>query len=514
VTTMPSTMGSERILVLTLTEREAEIAQDQFAQAGLAAHMCRDVNELCQEMERGAGAALLVEERLLNGSRTQLEAALSRQPPWSDFPLMVVAARRRRSESASEPLEKLGNVTLLDPPLRLRTMLRAARAALRSRRRQYAAREAIVERDRFLAMLGHELRNPLSAIALATEVASARTSGDSIHLPIMRRQIEHLTRLVDDLLDIARVTSGRIHLRTEPLRLDPLLRDTITLMRDRFQKNRIELDLDVEGACWVLGDAVRLEQVIVNLLTNAAKYTFPGGHVRVRCWKEGDDVQISVLDDGAGISADFLPLLFQQFKQGENTLDRAQGGLGVGLALVRALVELHGGSVSATSAGRGRGSEFRVRLPLLLGHQETVRLVAPPYEPAPSPMASSRRVLLVEDNEDARELLALTLRDAGHDVAEATDGEEGLRHLTELEVDVAIVDLGLPIIDGFEIARRARKLHGSALFLIALSGYGQPQDKRAALEAGFDLHLTKPTNMARLRSLVSGRPRPSSPAKA
>ena len=493
---------SERILVLSSSDREAHLATRHLEAAGLSAAVCGDVRELCHQIEQGAGAALCIEERLtVPAERARLEAALAGQPAWSDFPLLVVASRKRSTHARHEPLESLGNVSLLDAPLRVRTMIRAAHAALRARRRQYAAKRAIVERDRFLAMLGHELRNPLSAIALATEVAVRVEGARAPHLPVVRRQVEHLTRLVDDLLDVARVTTGRINLELEPVRLDLLLEEVASSMRTRFVRAGVTLSVDIAARPVVHGDRVRLEQVISNLLTNAVKYTSHGGRALARIGRDERHAHVTVSDDGVGIPADVLPHVFEQFVQGESTLDRAQGGMGVGLALVRTLVELHGGTVRVRSEGRGRGSEFTFCVPLWTGASRKG-----PSGPPSSDIEcddARRTVLLVEDNEDARELLAIALDHAGHSVVQAEDGEKALVVLRDRRVDAAIVDIGLPKLDGFEVARRVRRSLGDDVLLIALSGYGQLADRSRALEAGFDVHLTKPADFSTLCALLS-----------
>ncbi len=491
--------ASERILLLT-APRDARIAAHQLADAGFVAHACTDMPSLCVEIEAGAGAAIVGEEFLDDDATERLASTLRRQPAWSDFPLLVVASRKRREHASHEPLDVLGNVTLLDPPLRIRTLLRSVRAALRARSRQYAARTAITQRDRFLAILGHELRNPLSAIALAAETAAPPGGDAAPPVLVIRRQVAHLTRLVDDLLDVARVTSGRIHLQREPMRIDALVGDDLLAsMRPAFVEAGIELSSSLARDVWVEGDRVRLEQVVTNLLTNALKFTHRGGHVRVELRRRDGDAVLTVADDGAGIAPDVLPHVFEQFVQGESTLHRSEGGMGLGLSLVRTLVELHGGTVSAASEGRGHGATFVVSLPALPEQRATTPQRA---RAAEAPAAAARRVVVVEDNVDARELLVLALRRFGHDVAEASDGEEALNVLAEGEHDAAIVDLGLPKIDGYEVARRVRSKLGPDMLLVALSGYGQPEDVRRAEEAGYDVHLTKPADLATLCSVI------------
>jgi signal transduction histidine kinase/CheY-like chemotaxis protein len=503
--------ASERILLLTTGDRDARIARGHLARVGISSHVCESVEELCEAIAAGAGAALLAEEQLDEPAMRRLQAVLARQPAWSDFPMLVVANRKRTEHQAVEPLDALGNVTLLDPPLRIRTLLRSVHAALRGRRRQYAARAAIVERDRFLAILGHELRNPLSAISLATEVVTLESGSPSPHLKVMRRQVAHLSRLVDDLLDVARVTSGRIQLQREPTRFDVLVRDHVMVsMRAGFSEAGVALTGDFREPVWVQADRVRIEQVVNNLLANALKFTPCGGHVHLEQRRESESVRLSVIDDGAGIAPEVLPHVFEQFVQGESTLHRAEGGMGLGLALVRMLVELHGGSVTAHSEGKGKGSVFTIRLPAFEpDHRQRGDAVPGAVDAEAEDGASeSQRILVVEDNDDARELLAIALRRVGHRVVEAEDGEAALDAMEGREIDAAIIDLGLPKLDGYEVARRARREYGRDLFLVALSGYGQPEDVQRAKDAGYDVHLTKPADIPVICAVLDTRSSP------
>jgi CheY-like chemotaxis protein len=355
-------------------------------------------------------------------------------------------------------------------------------------------------KDEFLAMLGHELRNPLGTITNAVAVLERLPADESVrHLAaIIGRQTGHLTRLVDDLLDVARVTSGKIDLRSQPVELHELAGrclDSLT-HAGRTREHRVAL---VGERVRVRGDASRLEQVINNLVDNALKYTPAGGSVSVSTERAGSEAVLRVRDTGKGIPADVLARVFELFVQEPQTLDRSRGGLGLGLALVKRLVELHGGSVAAASAGPGQGSEFVVRLPALATADDEGR----PAAVAPVSAACGRRVLVVEDSADARESLRMLLELAGHVVETSEDGPGGLSKLNAFRPDVALIDLGLPGIDGYTLARLARSSPETrGIRLVALTGYGQTDDRRRALAAGFDLHLTKPVDVLTLQSAL------------
>ena len=355
-------------------------------------------------------------------------------------------------------------------------------------------------KDEFLAMLGHELRNPLGTITNALAVLNRRAGDEDLRrfTAIIGRQATHLTRLVDDLLDVARVTSGKIELRREPVELRALARRCVDALAQAGRTG--EHRVTVEGeALHVEGDPARLEQVVSNLLDNALKYTPRGGAVTVRTTVAGAHAVLSVRDTGEGIRSDLLHRIFDLFVQEPQALDRSRGGLGLGLTLVKRLVELHGGAVAVASEGAGRGSEFTIRIPLV-----EAPAAADARDAVPAGGGLRRRVVIVEDNADARESLQLLLQLLGHDVETAEDGLIGLQKLTTLRPDVALIDLGLPGIDGYDLARRLRALpEARAMRLIAVSGYGQAEDRRRALDAGFDLHMTKPVDPDRLQRLLA-----------
>ncbi len=356
-------------------------------------------------------------------------------------------------------------------------------------------------KDEFLATLGHELRNPLGVISGAVHVLGARRDLDERAarlVELIDRQTLHLSRLVDDLLDVSKLAAGKLTLERRCEDLHELAQRTLSSFRELGRASRHDVSLTGESA-WVDGDATRLEQVVVNLLDNAVKYTPPGGRIDLSIASEAGDAVLRVRDTGIGIQGDSLPVIFDSFVQAH-----AQGGLGLGLTLVRRLVELHGGSISASSAGPNRGSEFVVRLPQAPDPR------AAPAHVAARPAQSSRHVLIVDDHPDVREVLRLILESWGHRVEEAETGERGLELIQRSHPEVVLVDIGLPDLDGCAVARAVRAARGGeACLLVAITGYGAAADRRRTREAGFDAHLTKPLDEDELARILAGENRRS-----
>jgi signal transduction histidine kinase len=355
-------------------------------------------------------------------------------------------------------------------------------------------------KDEFLAMLGHELRNPLSAIASAAALIGLVGGGNEAlarATAIIERQTQHLSRIVDDLLDLSRAMSGKLLLNKQSLDLASLVNSCLDTYKTTGRTDNYRLLLQLEPGS-VDGDQTRLEQVISNLVDNALKYTPAGGKIEITTECTAATLVLTVRDSGVGISPELLPHVFDVFVQGAITLDRAQGGLGIGLALVRRLVELHGGSVSAHSEGPGMGSTFVVRLPAMAASaapQRSTERLAP---------SAKSVVLLIEDNDDGREMMATMLTACGHQVHHAADGTRGVQMAQECKPDVALVDIGLPGIDGYEVARRLRTNADTRhIKLIALTGYGLVNDQRRVLDAGFDIHLVKPVDIDHLLDAIN-----------
>lgn len=378
---------------------------------------------------------------------------------------------------------------------------------------EQALRDSDRRKDEFLAMLAHELRNPLAPVRNALHLLRLPGGEHSSRLAIdvMERQLTHLIRMVDDLLDVSRITRGKVTLRRQTVALADVLADAVETVRAALAARGHRLDLHLPDPPVLLdADSTRLEQVFANLLSNAVKYTEPGGRIAVAAWRDGGDVVVQVSDTGVGIPAELLPHIFDLFTQAERSLDRSQGGLGIGLALVKALVELHGGTVTAHSPGPGQGSEFTVRLPALPASLEHP---AGPVRRLPALAGDSRRVLVVDDNVDAARSLAMLLTAWGHEASLAHDGPAALAEAARLAPDVVLLDIGLPRMDGYEVARRLRATpEGAGLLLIALTGYGQDEDRRRSREAGFDHHLVKPVDTDALRDLLGAAARTPRPA--
>ena len=516
---MPERSAREqRVLVLAPTGRDAVLACQLLTSMDVPSHACDGSDELFEEIAAGAGAVILADEALQPGTTNGLLEVLGSQPPWSDLPL-IVFTRGESSEQILELLVPLGNATLLERPVRLSTLVSAVKAALRARRRQYEVRdllcrqaEADRRKDEFLAMLGHELRNPMAAIRNALWVLDQVGSKDERAIrqrETIQRQTRHLVRMVDDLLDVSRVTLGKIILKRQAIDLREVVERCLSDLGMGALAEEKGLDLAVRSQSLVVhGDPVRLEQVICNLLQNAIKYTPRGGLLSLTLEADRSEAVVRVCDTGVGLSPEMLSTIFEPFAQVESSRQRSEGGLGLGLPLVRSLVAMHGGRVEAQSDGPGCGSEFIVRLPLLKTEE---RPVAPFRKPAPAPAilspvvpGPSLHVLVVEDNHDGRESLRDLLEIWGHEVSLAADGPEGIEKALGLRPEVALVDIGLPGLDGNEVARRIRSaLSSEAIVLIAMTGYGQPEDRRRALQAGFDRYLVKPVDPAILSRLLA-----------
>jgi PAS domain S-box-containing protein len=387
------------------------------------------------------------------------------------------------------------------------------------RRSEQQLKESDRRKDEFLAVLAHELRNPLAPIRTGLELlrlTSDSPDGGARVRGVMERQVNHMVRLVDDLLDVSRINSGSIRLQRQAVTLQSLVSTALEAHRAALDAGQLRLELELPSAPLALDvDPTRFVQVLSNLLHNAIKFTDPGGQIRIAAESAGvagpaPELILAVQDSGAGISRELLPRVFELFTQGEPGSQRASGGLGIGLALARRLIEMHGGSIEAFSGGPGRGSRFVIRLPL-----PAPVVAAQPSEHAARPAAVDRRVVVIDDNADAADTLALLMEAIGGRCKVAYDGEAGVRAVCEFQPDVVLLDIGMPGIDGYETCRRIRREHGARPLIVALTGWGQARDKERALQAGFDLHLTKPASPAALQQLLANaRQAPSDAATA
>jgi signal transduction histidine kinase len=505
----------DRVLLLAPTRKDAKTTAALLRNAAISVTTCSTFDELLREMAEAAGVIILPEETITQDHNAQLVKALREQPAWSDLPILVLAYAGAESAAMSEAVRLLGNVTVLERPLRVPTLLSAVRTALRARQRQYQIREHLAERERaaaslrlsdqrkdeFLATLGHELRNPLAPLQSGMHLLRMdkldEARADRI-MSIMERQVTHLIRLVDDLLEVSRITRGLMEIRRDRLDLVAVVRSAVDTCRPALEAAPHTLEIDLpDTPISVAGDAVRLTQVFVNLLSNAAKYTNAGGHIRVHASRTGDRATVSVRDDGIGIPAAHLRTVFDMFMQVDRSSRRAQGGLGIGLTLVRTLVQLHGGRVEARSAGPGKGSEFLVELPALKER------VAHTESPPALHRLPGRRILVVDDNRDAAETLGTLLGALGATVEVANSGQTALETLDRFDPDTMLLDIGMPEMDGYEVARKVRSRPERAnTLLIALTGWGQDQDFQQTRRAGFDHHLVKPPDIGKLRDIL------------
>jgi signal transduction histidine kinase/CheY-like chemotaxis protein len=501
-----------RVVLVTPNESDRTLASGFLVDEGVEVESLADMSLLPPRVALGVACIIVVEEALQSAHLEALHDALAMQPAWSDMPLILVAAQRSSlAHLAEEVFPISGNLTVLQRPLHPVSLVSAVKVALRSRRRQYQVRDllagrerALSQRDEFLAMLAHELRNPLAPIRNAVYLLGTLKHPEPLFeksRAMIDKQARHITRLVDDLLDVSRLELGKVELRRQRFDLNESVAAAVEACQPITSEHRHTVDFRRHHApVFVDADPVRIEQAVGNLIVNAAKFTPASGTIRVEVAVEGSGAVVAVTDNGVGIRPEMLETIFDLFAQSDVTLSRTEGGLGIGLTLVKRLVEMHGGYVTASSPGVGKGSRFEARLPL-------ARNVALPLHQKPSaPASPPRRVLVAEDGEDTRESLGILLRTWNHQVIFASDGPEALRMARESHPDVALIDIGLPGCDGYAVAREIRG-EGSgwsrAVRLVALTGYGQSSDKTRALEAGFDVHLLKPVDPVELQGVIA-----------
>ncbi len=509
----------ERVLLLAPTSRDAVAAGKVFEAAGIVISLCKDLIEVCDEIEKGAAVAIVPDEAILKDTEGCLARLMKDQPPWSDFPLIVLMPPHQ-TKAAARDLEAVGHMTLVPRPVEIRFLISTVHAALRDRRRQYARRADLAERERqaealrendrrkdeFLAMLAHELRNPLAAVNNAVTVLkmSSDESSRNWASDVVERQVRQLVRLIDDLLEVSRITSGKIRLRKEFVDASAILDEAVEAARPLIDEREHKLFMTIErGALPLHVDATRVEQIVLNLLTNAAKYTESGGTIALTARREGGQAAIRVKDNGIGILPEMLPEMFKLFTQGDRALARSEGGLGLGLTIVQKLAEMHGGSVEAMSDGPGKGSEFLVRLPLARRTEDAESQASPNRGPL---TASRSRILVVDDSVDTARGMVQLLELLGNEAMSVHDGRAVLEAARDFRPDFVLLDIGLPGMDGYEVAAALRDDETlKNAVVIAVSGYGQDEDRRRSRAAGFHHHLVKPVDFDSLISLI-GRP--------
>ena len=508
-----------RVLFLAPTPRDGALTRKTLADAGIDCVCHQSLRALCADLEKGASALLLAEECLAAQERDTLVTWLSRQPPWSDLPVLVLAHKGADSTDIAQVMELLGNVTVLERPMRIAALVSAVRTASRARERQYEMRTQLAEqklaqeslqeehrrKDDFLAILAHELRNPLAPIRNALHIMHIRGTRDPSTQGLqqmLERQVDHMVRIVDDLMEVSRITRGKIVLRRERTELRPVIENAVEFSRPLIDAANHRLVITMPDEPIMLDiDPVRVAQVVSNLLNNSAKYTERGGRIAVTVTRDGGFATISVRDSGIGIPREALTRVFDLFTQIERGADRRQGGLGIGLTLVKTLTEMHGGTVGVASEGPGRGSEFTVRLPI------AADAVPEPHHGGTRESAgrlSGERVLVVDDNRDAALSLSMLLESLGADTRVEFDGPSALEAVAEFHPTIVLLDIGMHVMDGYEVARRIRlRPEWAGMTLIALTGWGQEEDRLRSRAAGFDFHLVKPADIEVLQSFIA-----------
>jgi signal transduction histidine kinase/ActR/RegA family two-component response regulator len=496
-----------RILIYAPTGQDAPLAAKVMATAAINSHVCRTLTELSAQMALGVGAVLTVEEALEMGGYKLLQEWVARQPDWSDLPIVLLTHRGADSQTVRKAVAGLGNLSLMERPVRTLTLITALHSTLRARNKQYQVREAARRKDEFLASLGHELRNPLApirtSVSLLTHLYPDAAPVARIR-DMVERQVRLLTRLVDDLLDVARITSGKITLQRQLVSLAAVMNHVSELCAQAASAKRIHVAWQLPSSEIMLdADYARMVQIFANILSNAVKFTPQGGNVVVRASAEEQVLVVSLRDNGIGLDAETIPRIFRMFEQSKTVSGQFSSGLGIGLSLSRQFAEMHGGTVEAHSEGAGMGSEFIIRLPVISA--DSVRNAVPL---AASSGADGRKiqVLVVDDNEDAADSLAALLEIDGFDVRTVYDGAAAIAEAAEHQPDMIIMDLGMPGMDGYETARAIRQRPGAErILMLALTGWGQSDARRRTVEAGFDHHLVKPVELDQIIRLAGAR---------
>jgi signal transduction histidine kinase/CheY-like chemotaxis protein len=512
-----------RILIFAPVGKDAPLTQEVLVRANLAGCVCSTSSVLCAEFLRGAAAILLTEEALEDPGIHELMECLRSQPTWSDIPILLFADAERSEVylRTLRLLEGLRNVILLERPIRLGAALSLIRSAIRGRERQYELRDllhALGEareeaetanrlKDEFLATLSHELRTPLNAIlGWTTMLRDGNVQPRHVMraLDTIHRNASAQVQIVNDLLDISRIVRGNVQLAPRLLPLAPLLTLAVESITPTADAKDVNLMTSIQSEpVFVWADPDRLQQVFWNLLSNSVKFTQNGGKVEVALQQDGADAVIRISDNGSGIPADFLPYVFERFRQGDGSSTRRHGGLGLGLSIVRHLVELHGGRMAAASDGEGMGSTFTLTLP---ARDANAKASVPIADPERRPRARAldlegAHVLIVDDEHDARELLRAMLADTGAHLSEADSAGDALRLIRDDPPDIVLADIAMPDQDGYALMRAVRALPdgaGDSVRAIAVSAYARREDRQRAREAGFNEHLGKPVQLDEL----------------
>jgi signal transduction histidine kinase/ActR/RegA family two-component response regulator len=528
----------ERVLVVAPTGRDASLTCAILRGGGLTAEECPSIVEVCQSFSDGAGVLVIAEEALPPSAVQLLGETLDHQPPWSDIPVIVLAGGEF-SASSVRPLNLLGplrNVMIMERPVRRLILVRSVAVALRARRRQYELRAHLEERaklldgeraaraeaeevnrmkDEFLMTVSHELRTPLTAIygwARMLVTGQIRDEHKQRAIETIERNAQAQTQLVNDLLEVSRAISGKVRLDVAAVDLTGVISAAVESIQPAADAKNIRVEADLDPAAGpISGDAARLQQIVWNLLSNAIKFTPRDGRVEIRLARQNDHVEIVVSDTGAGIAPEFAPYVFDRFRQADAGTTRQHGGLGLGLAIVRHLVELHGGLVSAESRGVGCGATFRVALPLANARAvKPLRKSAGEAAAADGPSAAKRldglRVLVVDDEPHARELFTAIVESAGAETRPAASAHAALEILAAWWPDVLLSDIEMPHEDGYMLMKQLAALADAGrphISAIAVTAHSRSEDRRRAIEAGFERHLSKPVEPSELIDAIA-----------
>ncbi|WP_342113134.1 hybrid sensor histidine kinase/response regulator [Pseudoduganella sp. OTU4001] len=492
----------QRIVVFAPVGKDARLIQEVLRYARLECEICALLDDVVQQLQRGAAALFVIEEGFNPEFLAELTGFLASQPTWSDLPVVVLTKQGLDSPAIRKIFEQVGNVTLLERPVRRATLVSAALSARRARLRQYEMREVDRRKDEFLAILGHELRNPLAPIRTAMDVLNTMpdTNPQLRRITqIVERQVKHLTRLVDDLLDVARITNDKVALKCEWVTVDTVLQHAVEICRPQMEAAGNALDLHQPSASVLLaGDRARLVQSLANVLGNAIKFSPPGSPIQLRAEVQGADIVFSVRDFGVGMEPETRDRIFDLFVQGQAGRASALGGLGIGLSLAQRFTRMHGGTVQVLSAGKDKGCEFVLRMPIVV--EERRRR---PRRDAKGPAADTEgpmRVMVVDDNIDGADMLQVMLEMDGYMVGKANDGEGAIALAQRFHPHVALMDIGLPDMQGYEAARRIHALReDDDTVFIAMTGWGHEEARRLAADAGMQHYLVKPVDLSALR---------------
>jgi signal transduction histidine kinase/ActR/RegA family two-component response regulator len=542
---MPAS-AEQRVLALPPTQADAAAIQKLFESRQIACDVVADVNALCRKIQEGAAAVLISEEALL-AHPDVLVGCLNNQPVWSDLPVLVMSRSGAESSLLAPILGKMGQVSVVERPMRMTTLVSLVRSGIRARERQYQVRQYIVEqaraeaalrnaehtervarteaeragriKDEFLATLSHELRTPLHAILGWSQILRKNTempAKASEGLSVIERNARSQAQIISDLLDMSSIISGKVRLDVQRADLANIVQAAVDTVRPAAEAKGIRLHIVLDPlARQVRGDPNRLQQVFWNLLTNAIKFTPKGGRVSVSLERVNSHLEVNFADTGEGIDAGFLPYVFDRFRQADSAIDRRHGGLGLGLSIVKQLVELHGGTISVKSGGKGLGSTFRVALPLMAtiadsrdaprSHHPTESVYREPAPDTPGANLSGFKILVVDDESDARALVRHWLEDCNAIVSTAASAEEALKILEQDPPDLLISDIGMPGEDGYRLIQRIRALGSDRARTpaIALTAYARVDDRVKAIESGYQMHLAKPVEPLELIAMAA-----------